>query len=226
MSRSLVFALALACASCAETGVLELQLTLPPQPATEAPLFASVQVRSTADPFSNPWGGATVESIELGTGPQTDCISVVSRNAEVDVNVRVSFCHDPNCVALGDDAAPERFYRLEHPFYIGRRTFFTTTIASVPTCTMDSDCGGIGICIGGQCECVTDSNCCSGAGCTFACENGIGLARRCVDQVDHCHIEGCVLGEPARGDFCDVDGTHFCETYDEDRSAEAYLCGP
>lgn len=131
-------ALALACglfAGCAETGVLELQIMLPPKPAGDTErLFALVQVRRSTDhPFEVDWLGEDGAAIELGEAPILHQTSVIGRDPGVDVHVKVRFCRAPSCDALVDASAPELWMALEHPFYVGRRTAWATCIATVPT---------------------------------------------------------------------------------------------
>lgn len=219
--RRLSVALALLTSACAQNAILELQVELPPAPAT-GPRFAQVQVRRAAgNGFDAVWMGSDPRTVELGDSAQWDCISVVTNDDTIDLNVRVRFCRESNCLGFGDDTAPERRYHLEHPFYIGRRTYWTTRIAAVPQCTTDADCE-VGRCIDGLCGCLLDADCCAGCDCDrggdcFACEAG-----GCVQQIDRCRIAGCIRdGDPR--DFCTSEGQHICETSAYDRR-EAYMC--
>ncbi len=223
MSRRATWALlALLASGCAENAVLELQVELPPAPTGE-PWFAQVQVRRAAgNGFDAVWMGSDPRAVELTSAPQWDCISVQTNDDTVDVNVRVRFCHEIDCLGFGDDTAPERRYFLQTPFYIGRRTYWATTIDAVPQCTSDSDCE-VGACVAGQCGCATDADCCPSGGCNcpdepcYACEAG-----GCVERIDRCSIEGCVAdGRPSS--FCTEDGHHFCESFPYDRR-EAFMC--
>ncbi|WP_236517470.1 hypothetical protein [Sandaracinus amylolyticus] len=127
--------LALLLAGCAETGVLELQLMLPSKPATDTePLFAQVQIRRASDhPFDVAWEGADVAAVELGAEPVRSQISVVGRDPELDLHVKVRFCRAPSCDALDDGIAPELWFEIERPFHVGRRTAWATCIESVPS---------------------------------------------------------------------------------------------
>lgn len=130
--------LAVACAllaGCAETGVLELQLMLPPKPAGDTePLFALVQVRrSAAHPFEVDWVGQDLTAVELGSTPILQQTSVIGRDPALDLHIKVRFCRAPSCDALVDASAPEVWLALEHPFYVGRRTAWATCIDAVPS---------------------------------------------------------------------------------------------
>lgn len=222
-ARSTWVVLALLASACAENAVLELQVQLPAAPSG-GPWYAQTQVRRAAgNGFDAVWMGSDPRTTELGPTPQWDCVSVQSGDETIDLNVRVRFCHEDDCLGFGDDTAPERRFTIERPFYIGRRTYWSTTILSVPQCTADTDCA-VGRCIDGQCGCALDADCCAG-GCDcptppcYACEAG-----GCVERVDRCAVEGCVAdGRP--GHFCvgDRTGPHFCESFDYDRR-EAYMC--
>ncbi len=47
--------------------------------------------------------------------------------------MKVRFCVNPTCTDIADDMAPERWFALEHPFYLGERTSWTATISEVPS---------------------------------------------------------------------------------------------
>lgn len=217
MRRSLLFAIGcLALVGCAQNAILELQVELPPAP-TPDDWYAQIQVRRASDhPFDIPWTGGDLEAIELGPQRQWDCVSVQSFDPDIDLNVRVRFCRSPNCLDLDDGTPRERWYRLEHPFYVGRRTYWSTQIAEVPECETDGDCGGVGVCIDGVCGCELSAEC-PGA---MTCEAG-----NCLDAVGRCQIEGCIEGDSTT--YCsDGDGPHFCETNanaDRDSSFECDL---
>ena len=124
--------LTLACAGCAQSAVLELQLMLPMQAGSAR--FARVQVRrAEGHPFELEWLGQDVEAIELGAEPSRAQISVVSPDSQTDVHIKVRFCVSPSCDAFEDDMAPELWYRVERPFYLGRRTSWATCIDAIPT---------------------------------------------------------------------------------------------
>lgn len=220
-------------AGCAENAVLELVIELPPAPAddgTGLPWFGVVQIdRATEAAFTTrrESGDRGAQPLELGAVPQSDCISAETGDESMDVEIRVRFCREPDCLNFLDDDSPERYYRLEHPFYIGRRTFWSTQIDRVLECSTDTDCG-VGRCVGGVCGCSVDSDCCPSGGCQcptdldpvggtcFACEDGPDMddpssPDRCVEVVDRCHIEGCTTGSPAN--FCSSrdERRHFCE---------------
>lgn len=223
-SRLLSLLAALAVTACAQSAVLELQVELPAAPSGDPePWFAQVQVRRSSAAFDATWAGPGPRAIQLGSEPQWDCISVQSDDESVDLNVRVRFCRSIDCEGLGDDMRPERRYSLERPFYLGRRTYWATSIDRVPECTTDEDCA-LGACLpNGHCGCTTDADCCPDGGC--ACPGGqcyACVAEGCVQQVDRCRIQGCVVGgSPSR--FCTEDDRHFCEAGAYDRT-EAYMC--
>lgn len=225
MSARLALVLAaLASSGCTENAILELQFELPaapPDDGTGEPWYAMVQVRRASDhPFEIPWTGGDLEAIELTGERRWDCISVQSFDESVDLNVRVRFCRSPTCLNLADGTLKERWYHLEHPFYIGRRTYWSTSIPGIPACDPmapdDADCGGIGVCNAddGQCSCSLSSECPSGMTC---------VAGNCLLDVGRCQIEGCIEGESTT--YCsDGDGAHFCETNASAERESSFNC--
>ena len=214
--------LAMILAGCAENAVLELQVELPPapQPATGEPWYAQVQVRRSTAGFVEDgfWSGTDPRTIQLGESRQWDCISVESHDDTVSLNVRVNFCRSPDCGSDDRARVAERRYTLEHPFYIGRHTYWHTRIDRVPECGSDDDCTR-GVCLTAdrRCGCATTSDCCPpGEPCNHECIGG-----GCVEQVERCAIEGCATGTTT--DFCNLAGQHLCETGGVDR-VEAYMC--
>jgi hypothetical protein len=119
--------LALVLGGCAENAVLEVELTLPAQPAAPSPpLFAYVQARS-ADvvSFDEAWAGTdAVEGRALEDEETALPFSIVAGGASFarELGIRIRFCRSPDCTAVGDDRAPEARYRIERAFYQGQRT--------------------------------------------------------------------------------------------------------
>ncbi len=125
------FALAAVLAGCNSNAVLELTIDLPP---TSETVYAFVQVRTMTD-FSARWTGADpLDGFLLEPTPTPQPISIVGMPGDYDedVLVRVTFCSSPRCDGFGDDRAPERRLRIEHPFYELKRTRVRWTIDDVP----------------------------------------------------------------------------------------------
>jgi len=123
-------------AACADNAILEVELDLPPRPST-TPLYAFVQARAADKfPLPDPWGGSDLGAVELGDARYVDSISLLTSETNVDVNIKVRFCEDPRCTSIPDDNAPECWFHLEHPFYVGKRTFWSARVAAIP---MDGD---------------------------------------------------------------------------------------
>lgn len=120
---------------CAQNAALELKILLPPAPTDGSQVFVLIQPRSAADnPFEDEWRGDDLEAIELVPGDTyPDHVSVMSTEDATDLNLKVRFCASPNCTDIEDDTAPELWYALGHPFYIGERTSWSTTISEIPT---------------------------------------------------------------------------------------------
>lgn len=133
MRRSLPLAL-LSLVACNTNAVLELTIELPPTTET---VYAFVQFRTMTD-FSARWTGADpLDGFLLAPTPTPQPISIVALPGDFDedVLVRVTFCSSPRCDGFGDDRAPERRLRIEHPFYELKRTRAVWTIDAVPTDT-------------------------------------------------------------------------------------------
>ncbi len=215
---------------CAQNAFLELQLDLPPAPTSEE-WFAQTQVTNEeGHPFAVSWMGGDIPSVPLRAGERTtDCISVEGTDDSINLHVRVRFCKSADCLSLEDVARRERWYRLNHPFYIGRRTFHAIRIDAVPECAVDADCGGLGVCSDmGVCECRAQTDCADG----FVCEEcapgePCDTGNRCLEIVDRCRIEGCVDGPSIS--FCLGEGVnerHFCETNDDFPREDLVDCPP
>lgn len=187
MRRAAIAALALLLASCAQNAVLELQLMLPPQGAGPQ-LYALVQVRRAADhPFDVEWRGEEIDAVELSGEETRVQISVIGRDPEVDLHVKVRFCRVPSCDDLGDPV-PEVWYAIEHPFYVGRRTAWA---ACVPLAT-DRPTAPIVV---DRCEI---HGCVRGMGSTSYCEGAGSGAHFCeTGSIDEPPADlRCVLGSP------------------------------
>ena len=121
-------------AGCAEdVAFLEVSLELPANEGGE-PVFVSTQVRDAAEfPFEVQWrSGSDPDALLLGPEPLSDHISVGAHVEDVDVAIRVRFCRSADCTAAADGAPPEAWFIVERPFYLGKRTHWSTTFESVP----------------------------------------------------------------------------------------------
>ncbi len=134
-------------AGCAQNASLEITLNLPQGPSDGSTVYVLTQPRAAAEnPFADEWRGDDLPAVELD--PMTDIqdhISVLSTDDTTDLNIKVRFCANPNCTDIADDMAPERWFQLEHPFYIGARTFWTADITEIPT-MRDSSPTIVGMC--------------------------------------------------------------------------------
>lgn len=136
-------------AGCADNAILEVTLDLPPSGALvvdggvvdagpmPARRYAFVQIRRAAEfDHAVAWSGTDPETIELDPTERTIAdYSVVSTDEATDVHVKVQFCVHPQCISPEDMAvpsAPAVWYALEHPFYIGKRTFWDARIDVIP----------------------------------------------------------------------------------------------
>lgn len=223
--RAPAILLALLAVGCDQNAILELQVQVPAAPDGDPRAwYAQIQVRNAdGHPFSTvegrplPWMGGSDSMVTLGDEPLWECISVISNDETLDVHVRVRFCRSENCGNLEDSNPPERLYSLEHPFYLGRRTYHRIVVPGNPDCTSTADCteDAVGVCIDERCSCATDTDC--GAG--YRCEPASG----CVEEVGRCSIEGCIEGDSS--EFCSMEtGLHFCERNDNIPRDNTYRC--
>ena len=139
MSRTSAWCLmgvALAASGCAQNAVLEVELSMPANPAGEPPRFAYVQAQSSDTvSFDETWAGRDLLGVPLGSEPTTDAISLVTDDAAVmprAIGLRVRFCVTEDCTGLGDDRAPEARFRIERGFYQGRFTRLELVIDALP----------------------------------------------------------------------------------------------
>ena len=149
--RACWLTLLLLVSGCARNAVFELELDLPPEPASAGPLFAVLQVRTDAD-FGADWTAVPqLEGIPLrptcarpvvpppcdSRELAADCSTVVSIVGEGDdlerpLFARVRFCGDPSCSAEGEGAAQTRI-EVERALYRGRFTQGRVCIDELPT---------------------------------------------------------------------------------------------
>lgn len=128
---------------CARNGVLEVRLTLPPNPAAESQLYAIVTMEAGDANLENAPIVASNPGTALQRGSSTTTVvsySIVAERFDQDTQLQVAFCTTPDCT--GDDLATvrRRVYHFERPFYQGRRTFWTQSIDEVPTLGEPSEC--------------------------------------------------------------------------------------
>ena len=119
---------------CAQNAILELEIDLPQRPS-DTPIFAFVQARrGDTHPFESDWGGDDLPAVELLPDQRhTTTMSLIADEDGFDAHLKVRFCGSPKCTDIADGRAPARWYRIEHPFYVGERTFWQVSIAAVPT---------------------------------------------------------------------------------------------
>lgn len=131
------FAIALTGAGCAQNAALEVELTLPPGPTDGTTMFAVVQARDAAEfVLEEEWRGGDLEPIALIPGEAIeDHVSILSTDASTDLLIKVRFCTSPDCIDIDDATSPDRWFEIEHPFYIGKRTYWTAedAIPEIPT---------------------------------------------------------------------------------------------
>ncbi len=129
---------------CARNAVLELELDLPRNFGPDVPgRYAVVRVVSGAVPFDQDWqGDDALPAFPLSTIQGSVQHVSLDGSSEVEgapVRVKVRFCADPGCAALGDDAAPEVRLQIDRAFYAGKRTSYTWSIACIPNVAGQTD---------------------------------------------------------------------------------------
>jgi hypothetical protein len=135
MNRVLVAAALFASSGCARNAFLELTIQLPKNHDTMNKRYAVTQVMAGPD-FKVQWADDNAIAAVLldANNPSTQKLSIEgnSDNESQKLGVKITFCKDPNCLALGDEKAPTTGLEIERAFYIGKRTNFTWTIDCIP----------------------------------------------------------------------------------------------
>lgn len=129
-------ALALLTIACARNAALEIELTVPAQPAGSPQRYAVVQFETDAEPFESVWqSNADHPGAELTGEPQLIHYTVLSENPDSVVQMKVLFCQTPTCTAIEDapDRTPAVWYSLERSLYIGARTRWRPVIQAIPS---------------------------------------------------------------------------------------------
>ena len=123
----------IALVGCARNGVLEVQITLPPNPpAPEGPLFAVVTMEPGSAMLTNtPVVGANPGTALANGMPTVVNYSIIAERFDVDTQLQVAFCRSADCT---DDLTTIRrsIFHFERPFYRGRRTRWSTEITEIP----------------------------------------------------------------------------------------------
>lgn len=132
--RVILFGLGLCVLAACESqnAILEVELSLPPQ--QEEALFAQVQFRPAENhPFDIKWEGEDLDSFPLASETLTVNLSVISEEPPDLVHTKIRFCASTSCTALEDDRAPELWFALEQPLYLGERTRWKQSVPQVPS---------------------------------------------------------------------------------------------
>ncbi len=164
--------LAALCGSCAQNAFLELTLELPANAwKASGDRYANVRIIAGDADFDQDWEvDEPLPPFLLDpNAPTVQRVSVEAKEASEGkpVLAKIRFCRDPNCIALGDDVAPEVRLRIERAFYIGKRTSYTWSIPCVPNVSSQTPAPPM-------CEIANDA----------------------VTEVGKCGVAGCVGGSP------------------------------
>lgn len=115
-----------------QNAILEVELGLPP--LQDETLFAYLQLRPAENhPFDIKWEGEDLAGLGLEADPVTVNLSVISEDPPDLVHAKIRFCASASCTALQDDRAPELWFALEHPLYLGERTRWKQVLPQVPS---------------------------------------------------------------------------------------------
>lgn len=131
-SRVVVLLSAVLLASCARDAILEVHVALPAGPANR---YALVQFETSDADFTTAWARtAEYPGTQLGAAARTVDYSVITESPETRLRMKVSFCTTADCSGIDDapDRVPAVWYQFDRAFYIGQRTSYTATIATVP----------------------------------------------------------------------------------------------
>jgi len=151
---------------CVErVAVLEIDLDLPEAPAGET-YYALPQARADSFEWNELWAPPDLLPVPLVAGVRTtDRFSIVSSETDVDLLLKIRFCPTEACA--GDGLAPERWFRLEHPFYPRVTTSWSGRIDAIPTAS-DTEATLIDRCAIAGCLRGETSNYCRGG--VHACQ--------------------------------------------------------
>ncbi len=134
-ARAALVALGLASLGCAPEAVLDLQVMLPARAASGEARVASIQTaRAAGHPFDAPWSDEGFE-VELDDAPTLAAWSVLASDPATDLHLKIRFCRERGCAG---GAVGERWFALEHPFYVDRRTSWASCITSAPITRPDA----------------------------------------------------------------------------------------
>jgi hypothetical protein len=159
---------ALVAPACAaeSNAYLELEVRFPGND-TGTTRHAVVGVVSGDVSFDEDWRSTEpLPSTTLSETKTTTLRASVEGRAEIEadpVRVKVRFCRDPSCAAVGDDNAPEVRFQIERAFYLGERTSATIGVDCIPYVLGETD-GQIGNCATKNRSLVTVAKC-AVAGC-------------------------------------------------------------
>ena len=146
MSRTIAAAIAatvLAGAACSQPNAyLEIALDFPPNP-TGATRHAVVGVVTGDVSFDEDWRSTEpLPATTLSATSRTSMPVSVEGCPEIEatpVRVKVRFCLDASCAAVGDDRAPEVRFEIDRAFYLGERTSLTLAVACIPNVAGETD---------------------------------------------------------------------------------------
>ena len=125
--KRLALSLAILLSGCAENAILELTLELPPAAdvgradATHVVVDVATDGSEEVPPDSAfPLSGAFRAA--AADAPNRVPVSLVAggERLEAPLWVRVRYCGAPDCAAIGDDAPPTAYVRIDRPFWLGQ----------------------------------------------------------------------------------------------------------
>lgn len=117
---------------CARNSALELELTLPPQPAGSPQLYAVLVVRDGEFEFSSVAIDPVYPGTPLDAAPQQVRYSVLSERPDGHLRVLVFFCESTTCRDEDPALLPQVWLDFERGTYIGQRTRWSDSIDLVP----------------------------------------------------------------------------------------------
>lgn len=124
---------ALPISGCARNADFEIELTIPPRPASGPALYAVTMFLTGDVEFANVAIDAEYPGTLLGATQQQLRFSVLTERPDGRLRMVVFFCESTTCADEDPSTIPQAWFDFERATYIGHRTRWSGEILEVPT---------------------------------------------------------------------------------------------